>query len=179
MQQSVLDSVCNLPRKTRLILFSFWYAQWETNECAQKQKTKASNVYCLLVGSGGDYLSKSLGHRENQLLPTLLRSVFNFAPRGNIWLPGLKLAPRVEVGPQGWSWPPWVKLAPFWWSWTLWGKVIPQGWRPFLPNSRKCSPLGVNEGVNLLPREQISPLRARGEVKNGPEWSRVSWRMRK
>jgi hypothetical protein len=27
--------------------------------------------------------------------------------------------------------------------------------------------VGVNEGVNILPRGQISPLGARGEVKNG------------
>jgi hypothetical protein len=28
---------------------------------------------------------------------------------------------------------------------------------------------GVNEGVNFTPRGQISPLGARGEVKNGPQ----------
>jgi hypothetical protein len=37
-----------------------------------------------------------------------------------------------------------------------------------LLNSRECSPLGVNEGVNIPPRGQISPLGAkftpRGEV---------------
>jgi hypothetical protein len=36
-------------------------------------------------------------------------------------------------------------------------------------NHRECSPLGVNEGVNFTPRGQISPLGARGEVKNGPQ----------
>jgi hypothetical protein len=36
-----------------------------------------------------------------------------------------------------------------------------------LQNSRKCSLLGVNEGMNIPPRGQISPLEARGEVKNG------------
>jgi hypothetical protein len=35
-------------------------------------------------------------------------------------------------------------------------------------NNRECSPLGVNEGVNFTPKTQISPLGARGEVKNGP-----------
>jgi hypothetical protein len=35
-------------------------------------------------------------------------------------------------------------------------------------NSKECSPLGVNEGVNIPPRGQSSPLWARGEVKNGP-----------
>jgi hypothetical protein len=37
-----------------------------------------------------------------------------------------------------------------------------------LLNNRESSPLGVNEGVNFAPRGQISPLGARGEVKNGP-----------
>jgi hypothetical protein len=30
-----------------------------------------------------------------------------------------------------------------------------------LPNSREFSPLGVNEGVNIIPRGQISPLGAK------------------
>jgi hypothetical protein len=37
-----------------------------------------------------------------------------------------------------------------------------------LLKSRECSPLGLNEGVNIPPRGKISPLGARGEVKNGP-----------
>jgi hypothetical protein len=37
-----------------------------------------------------------------------------------------------------------------------------------LLNNIECSPLGVNEGVNFTPRGQISPLGARGDVKNGP-----------
>jgi hypothetical protein len=36
-------------------------------------------------------------------------------------------------------------------------------------NSRECSPLGVNEGVNIPLRGHISPLGARGEVKSGPQ----------
>jgi hypothetical protein len=38
-----------------------------------------------------------------------------------------------------------------------------------LLKNRKCSPLGVNEGVNIPPRRLISPLGARDEVKNGPQ----------
>jgi hypothetical protein len=38
-----------------------------------------------------------------------------------------------------------------------------------LLNNRKCSHLGVNEGMNFEPRGQISPLGARGEVKNTPQ----------
>jgi hypothetical protein len=46
--------------------------------------------------------------------------------------------------------------------------------RPYIIlNSRECSPVGVNEGVNIPPRGQISPLGVkvtpRGEVKNGPQ----------
>jgi hypothetical protein len=50
-----------------------------------------------------------------------------------------------------------------------------------LLNNRECSPLGVNEGKNILPRGKISllggkftsrgevyPRGGRGEVKNGP-----------
>jgi hypothetical protein len=47
-----------------------------------------------------------------------------------------------------------------------------------LLNSIECSPLGVNKGVNIPPGGQISPLGARGEVKNGPltnpDWENVS-----
>jgi hypothetical protein len=44
-----------------------------------------------------------------------------------------------------------------------------------LLNHRECSPLGVNKGVNVTPRGQISPLGARGEVKNGPQDSSKMW----
>jgi hypothetical protein len=37
-----------------------------------------------------------------------------------------------------------------------------------LLNNRECAPLGVNEGVKIHPRGQISPLGTRGEVKNDP-----------
>jgi hypothetical protein len=49
----------------------------------------------------------------------ILRRVFNFAPRGEMWPPGVKLAPRDDLGPLG------VKLssggedplfAPFFWT---------------------------------------------------------------
>jgi hypothetical protein len=38
-----------------------------------------------------------------------------------------------------------------------------------LLNSRECSPLGVNEGVNIPSRGLILPLGARGEVTNDPQ----------
>jgi hypothetical protein len=55
-----------------------------------------------------------------------------------------------------------------------------------LLNSRECSTLAVNEGVNIPPMGQISPLGAkitsrgevlpwgRGEVKNGPQGDPMS-----
>jgi hypothetical protein len=70
----------------------------------------------------------------------------NFDPRGGV-------VPQGEFCPQGVKSSPGVKFS-----------VRP----PILLNSRECSPLGVNEGVNIPPRGQISPLGARGEVKNGP-----------
>jgi hypothetical protein len=43
-----------------------------------------------------------------------------------------------------------------------------------LLNNKECLPLGVNKGVvNFTPRGQISPLGARGEVKNAPLLSRA------
>jgi hypothetical protein len=68
------------------------------------------------------------------------RPILNFAPRGKLW-------------PQGRSCPPWVKFS-----------VHPS----ILLHCRECSPLRVNEGVNIPPRGQISPLGGRGEVNNGP-----------
>jgi hypothetical protein len=38
-----------------------------------------------------------------------------------------------------------------------------------LLNNIEYSPLRVNEGVNITPRGKISPLGARGEVKNVPQ----------
>jgi hypothetical protein len=61
--------------------------------------------------------------------------------------------PILNFTPGGKLWPPGVKLS-----------VCPS----ILINNRECSPLGVNKGVNFTPRGQISPLGARGEVKNGP-----------
>jgi hypothetical protein len=54
------------------------------------------------------------------------------------------------------------------------GEVIPWGWKslfappfPYIVESvHPC--MGVNEGVNIPLREQISTLGARGEIKNGP-----------
>jgi hypothetical protein len=70
----------------------------------------------------------------------------------------MKLSPRDEFCPLGG-----VKLSP-----GLKFSYL------FLHSSKQCSPLGVNEGVNILPRGQFSPLGARGEVKNGLALS-VSW----
>jgi hypothetical protein len=36
-------------------------------------------------------------------------------------------------------------------------------------NNRECSPLGVNEGVNIPPRGPNLPLGVWGEVKNDPQ----------
>jgi hypothetical protein len=70
---------------------------------------------------------------------------------------GANFDPKCKVVPPGGSYPLGVKYS-----------VRPS----IILNSRECSPLGVNEGVNIPPRGQISPLGAkfnpRGEVKNGP-----------
>jgi hypothetical protein len=68
--------------------------------------------------------------------------------------------PKGEVVPQGWILSSGVKLFPG-------GEIF----------CRECSPLGVNEGVNegvnIPPRGQFSPLGAKGEVKNGPLFAKV------
>jgi hypothetical protein len=56
---------------------------------------------------------------------------------------GANFDPRGGVVPWGWCYPLGVKSS-----------VHPS----ILLNSRECSPLGVNEGVNISPRRQISPL---------------------
>jgi hypothetical protein len=61
----------------------------------------------------------------------------------------LNFAPRGKLSTQVRSWLPGVNFA--------------------VPNSRECSPLGVNEGVNITSMRRISPLGARGEVKNGTQ----------
>jgi hypothetical protein len=58
-------------------------------------------------------------------------------------------------------------------NFVLWEGIYPLGVKfsvrtSILLNSRECSPLGVIEGVKIPPWGQISPLGARGEVKNGP-----------
>jgi hypothetical protein len=75
---------------------------------------------------------------------------------------GANFDPRGEIVPQGWI------LFCWGWSYPLWVKFFV---RPsILLNSRVFSLMGVNEGVNIRPRGQISPLGpgARSEVKNGP-----------
>jgi hypothetical protein len=74
------------------------------------------------------------------------KPILNFSPRG-------KLLCQVRSCPMG------VKLSP----------GVKFSVRPsILLYSRECSPLGVNQVVNIPPRGQIAPLGARGEVKNGP-----------
>jgi hypothetical protein len=77
---------------------------------------------------------------------------------------GRNLTPRDEVGPQGWSYPQW--------------------WRPsvcrfILLNIRKCSPSGVNEGVNNTPRGQSSNLWAkftpRADLRPGANYVVKNW----
>jgi hypothetical protein len=53
----------------------------------------------------------------------------------------------------------WVKLSP---------GVIFSVCPSIILNSREYSPLGVKEGVHILPREKMSPLGARGNIRNGP-----------
>jgi hypothetical protein len=73
--------------------------------------------------------------------------------------PILNFAPRGEVVPQEWI------LSPR-------GEVIPWGWNSVCPsillNSIVWSPLGVNDGVNIPPRGQSSPLGANHDVKTWP-----------
>jgi hypothetical protein len=68
--------------------------------------------------------------------PCCLRGPFLTSPLG------ANFDPRGEVVPQGWILSPKVKLS-----------VRPS----ILPNSRECSLLGVNEGMNIPPRGKISP----------------------
>jgi hypothetical protein len=90
---------------------------------------------------------------RSELASSDQRPIFNFAPRGKL-TPGAKLSPRGEFCPLR------VKLSP-----GAKFSVCPS----ILLKIRECSPLGgVNVGVNIPPRGQISPLGARGEVKNGP-----------
>jgi hypothetical protein len=60
-------------------------------------------------------------------------SILNFTPRGKLWPLGVNLSPGVEI-----------LCSPL-----------------HSPNSRECSPLGVNEGVKISPRGQSSPLVAK------------------
>jgi hypothetical protein len=79
----------------------------------------------------------------------------NFDPRGKLWPPGAKLSPRGEfLSPRGESIP---------WGWNSLFSSI-------LLNSRECSPLGVNEGVNIPHRGQISPLGDKF-TRGGQSWS--------
>jgi hypothetical protein len=71
--------------------------------------------------------------------------------------PILNLTPRFKLWPQGRSCPPEVSFVPWGWSYPLGVKFSV---RPFILLGKQCSPLGggVNEGVNIPPRGQISSL---------------------
>jgi hypothetical protein len=85
-----------------------------------------------------------------------------------------KLRPLGEnFDPQGWICTPWVNFVPKGWSYPLGGGEILCS-TLYLLNSRVCSPLGMNEGVNILlgdkvhPRGPTSPLWENHVVKNFP-----------
>jgi hypothetical protein len=70
------------------------------------------------------------------------RPILNFTPRGELWPQGRICSPGVNFVPWGWSYPLGLKLSVC----------------PFIfLNSRECSPLGVNEGVNITPRAKFHP----------------------
>jgi hypothetical protein len=72
------------------------------------------------------------------------RPILNFVPRS-------KLSPQGVVVPQGWILSPGAG-----WSYPMGVKF--SVCTSILLNIRECSPLGVNKGVNIPPRGQISPL---------------------
>jgi hypothetical protein len=86
------------------------------------------------------------------------RQILNLNTRGKLWPQGRSCTPGVNFVPWGWSYLLGVKFS-----------VCPS----IILNSRECSPLGVNKGVNIPPRVQISLLGARGEVKNGPQGDQI------
>jgi hypothetical protein len=67
----------------------------------------------------------------------ILRPILNFAPRGKLWPPGAIFPLGVKLSPGG-------------------GNSL---FAPPFSQTVECSPLGVNEGVNIPPRGQSSPLR--------------------
>jgi hypothetical protein len=82
-----------------------------------------------------------------------LRLILNFAPRGKLCPP-----PRAKLSPRGEFCPLGVKFS-----------VCPS-----IPlNSRECSPLWVNEGVNILLGANFTPLGANYVVKDWPPDERV------
>jgi hypothetical protein len=77
-----------------------------------------------------------LGYIKPILTYSSLRPILNLAPRDKLW-------PQGRSCPKGWSYPLGVKLS-----------AHPS----ILLNSREGSPLGVNKGVNISHRGQISSL---------------------
>jgi hypothetical protein len=77
-----------------------------------------------------------------------MRPILNFAPRGELWPQGRTLIPKGKFCPPG------ANFVPKGWSYPLGVKFSV---RPsILLNNRECSPLEVNEGVNIPPRGQIT-----------------------
>jgi hypothetical protein len=74
------------------------------------------------------------------------RPILNFALWGKLWPQGRSCHPEVNFVPWGRSYPLGVKFF-----------VRPS----ILLNCTECSPLGVNEGVKIPPREQFSSLGAK------------------
>jgi hypothetical protein len=83
-----------------------------------------------------------------QTIVNLQRPILNFAQRGKLYS-------------QGWNCPPGVNFVPLGWSYSLGVKFFVRPSISILLNIRDSSPLGVNEGVNIPPREQSSPLGAK------------------
>jgi hypothetical protein len=90
-----------------------------------------------------------------------LRPILNFAPRGKVWRQGQSCLPGVKFVPWGrvWSYPLGVKFS-----------VHPS----ILLNSRECSPLGVNEGVNVPLGDKFHPW-GPGVKLRMALWSRHTW----
>jgi hypothetical protein len=91
-------------------------------------------------------------HVWNKMKIPSQRPILNFAPRGKLWPPRAKLSTRREICPLG------VKL-------SHGGEILSA-----LPTVESVHPLGVNEGVNIPPRGQSSPLGANHAVKKRSQW---------
>jgi hypothetical protein len=101
-----------------------------------------------------------------------LAAVFRNRFCGENWGPFLTSPLGAKLAPRGNFCPPEANFVPWGWSYPLRVKfsVCPS----ILLNNRECSTLGVNEGVNIPPRGQISPQGWSQEWPSGPQgwnWS--------